>query len=686
MSEYIVAIDVGGTFTDLIGYNIATGTVASAKTPSTPPDFIDGMISGLGALGYKPEQIALIKIGTTIATNSIIMRTGAKTALVTTNGFKDVLHAARASRPTLYDSDWDPAPALVARKDTLTVAERTAYDGELLERLNESDLRPVVQAIKDRDIESVAISFLHSYINSENELAAKEFLKRELPGRYVCISSEVLPEVREFERTSTTVANAYLGPVLDRYLSQLSERLARFGYHGPVLITHSGGGLMSADAARELPARICQSGPAAGVIAGANIGRVANRLNVINLDIGGTSADVSLSHEGRALVRSEWNMDFNITINFPAVDVNTVGAGGGSIARVDGGGSLRVGPDSAGAQPGPACYGRGGIEPTVTDANLLLGRLGPNTLLAGTVALDRDLAAKAMARIAKPLGMSETDAAVGILRIMRSNMSNGTRLLSIKRGHDPRHFSLVAFGGAGPLHAVELARDLGIPEVIVPYYPGCGSALGNLYVEVRHDFVRSLFETSAQYNLDKINQTFEALDADARARLRAEGVPDDRMILWRSIDIRNYGQISGGVVLPVPPGKLDDATVETLFAGFTDHQQKEFGYSFPRSMTNLEMVNARVSAEADRAITIDPIYPAPPKAAPKPTGYREVYFEEGGWQNTVIYDRTSLPVGFSVRGPAVIEQSDTTTLVLPRSTATVDERLNLICKVVDDAA
>ncbi len=300
MSEYIVAIDVGGTFTDLIGYNIATGTVASAKTPSTPPDFIDGMISGFGALGYKPEQIALIKIGTTIATNSIIMRTGAKTALVTTNGFKDVLHAARASRPTLYDFDWDPAPALVARKDTLTVAERTAYDGELLERLNESELKPVVQTIKDRDIESVAISFLHSYINSENELAAKEFLKRELPGRYVCISSEVLPEVREFERTSTTVANAYLGPVLDRYLSQLSERLERFGYRGPVLITHSGGGLMSSDAARELPARICQSGPAAGVIAGANIGRAANRLNVINLDIGGTSADVSLSRRPRA--------------------------------------------------------------------------------------------------------------------------------------------------------------------------------------------------------------------------------------------------------------------------------------------------------------------------------------------------------------------------------------------------
>ncbi|MGV3633776.1 MAG: hydantoinase/oxoprolinase family protein [Pseudorhodoplanes sp.] len=686
MSEYIVAIDVGGTFTDLIGYEVASGAVVSAKTPSTPPDFIDGMINGLVALGYKPDQIALIKIGTTIATNTIIMRTGAKTALVTTNGFKDVLHAARASRPTLYDSDWDPAPALVERKDTLTVAERTAYDGEVLEKLSETSLTPLLQVIKDRNIESVAISFLHSYINGQNEVTAKEFFARELPGHYVCISSDVLPEVREFERTSTTVANAYLGPILDRYLSQLSERLEKFGYHGAVLITHSGGGLMSSEAARELPARVCQSGPAAGVIAGANIGRAAGRLNIINLDIGGTSADVSLSYEGRALVRSEWNMDFNITINFPAVDVNTIGAGGGSIARVDAGGSLRVGPDSAGAKPGPACYGRGGVEPTVTDANLLLGRLDSTTKLAGKVALDRDLAAKAMQRVAKPLGMSEAEAAIGILRIMRNNMANGTRLLSIKRGYDPRQFSLVAFGGAGPLHAVELAREIGIPEVIIPYYPGCGSALGNLFVEVRHDFVRSLFETSAKYNLDKINHTFEALDSDARERLRAEGVPEDKMVLRRSIDIRNYGQISGGVVLPVPAGRLDDSTVEALFAGFSEHQQKEFGYSFPRSMTNLEMVNARVSAEADRGVVVDPVYPAAPKAAPVPIGHRDVYFEDGGWLKSAVYDRTSLPIGFTAHGPVVIEQSDTTTLILPGASATVDEHLNLICKVVDDAA
>ena len=681
MSDQIIAIDVGGTFTDLIGYDVQAGTVTSAKTPSTPPDFIDGMINGMIALGHLPDRIRLIKIGTTIATNTIIMRTGSKTALLTTNGFKDVLHAARASRPTLYDSDWDPAPALVSRQDTLDVKERTTYDGNVLEAIDVHDLQTSVRIMKHRGVESVAVSFLHSYINGSNELSAKAFLQRELPECYVCVSSEILPEVREFERTSTTVVNAYLGPVLERYLSQLSGRLEKFGYSGPILITHSGGGLMSLDAARQMPARICQSGPAAGVIAGANIGRMAGRPNVISLDIGGTSADVSLSHDGRALIRSEWNMDFNITINFPSVDVNTVGAGGGSIARVDAGGSLRVGPDSAGASPGPACYGKGGIEPTVTDANLVLGRLDPNTRLAGEVRLHRELAEKAIDRIAKPLGYTSTEAATGLLRIMRSNMANGIRLLSIKRGHDPRDFSLLAFGGAGPLHAVELAREIGVPEVIIPYYPGCGSALGNLFVEVRHDFVRSIFETSARYNLDRINTIFTTLETEARERLAAEGVETDRMVLRRSIDIRNYGQISGGVLLTVPSGPIDAAVVEGLFEGFHNYQTKEFGYTFPKGIADLEMVNARVSGEGDRAVNIDPVYVNAPDGTPAPAENREVFYEDHGWLDTPIFSRTSLPVGFTIQGPAIVEQSDTTTLLVPGSHATVDERLNLICKV-----
>ena len=375
-ARFVLAVDVGGTFTDVIRHDATTGAVEVAKTASTPPDFIDGMLAGIDAVGARPAEIGLIKIGTTIATNTVIMRTGARTALVTTAGFTDVLHAARAARPTLYDSDWDPAPALVERRDTMTVAQRTTYEGEELEPLDEAGLRRVAARLRARGIEAVAVSFLHSYINDAHERRAQAILSHEMPGAYVCRSSDILPEIREFERTSTTVANAYLGPALERYLAALLARLGGIGYDGPVLITHSGGGVMSIEAARRIPARICQSGPAAGVMAGAAIGRRAERSDVIVLDVGGTSADVSLSRRGRPLIRPEWNIEFNIVISFPSVDVTSIGAGGGSIARIDDGGVLKVGPESAGARPGPACYGLSGTRPTATDANLVLGRLG----------------------------------------------------------------------------------------------------------------------------------------------------------------------------------------------------------------------------------------------------------------------------------------------------------------------
>ena len=334
-ARFVLAVDVGGTFTDVIRHDTETGAVEIAKTASTPPDFIDGMLDGIEAVGAEPRDIKLIKIGTTIATNTVIMRTGARTALVTTAGFTDVLHAARAARPTLYDSDWDPAPALVDRRDTMTVAQRTTYEGEVLEPLDEAGLRAIAARLRERGVEAVAVSFLHSYINDAHERRAQEILADEMPGSYVCRSSDILPEIREFERTSTTVANAYLGPVLERYLAALLARLEGIGYDGSVLITHSGGGVMSIEAARRIPARICQSGPAAGVMAGAAIGRLAERPDVIVLDVGGTSADVSLSRRGRPLIRPEWNIEFNIVISFPSVDVTAIGAGGGSIARID---------------------------------------------------------------------------------------------------------------------------------------------------------------------------------------------------------------------------------------------------------------------------------------------------------------------------------------------------------------
>ena len=692
-ARYVLAVDVGGTFTDVIRHDTVSGAVEIAKTASTPPDFIDGMLDGIeaavhrGNVGAEPRDIKLIKIGTTIATNTVIMRTGARTALVTTAGFTDVLHAARAARPTLYDSDWDPAPALVDRRDTMTVAQRTTYEGEVLEPLDEAGLRAVAARLRERGVEAVAVSFLHSYINDAHERRAQEILADEMPGSYVCHSSDILPEIREFERTSTTVANAYLGPVLERYLGPVLERylaalLARLegiGYGGSVLITHSGGGVMSIEAARRIPARICQSGPAAGVMAGAAIGRLAERPDVIVLDVGGTSADVSLSRRGRPLIRPEWNIEFNIVISFPSVDVTAIGAGGGSIARIDEGGVLKVGPESAGARPGPACYGQGGTQPTATDANLVLGRIGAETRLAGRVALHPEIAAQAIDRIAEPLGYSRAEAATGILRVMRANMAGAIRLVSVKRGHDPRDFALVAFGGAGPLYAVELARDLGIPEVIVPFRPGLGSAMGVLHVEVRHDFVQSIFATNERFDVGEINDAFAQLEARARARLGRDGVAAEDVVLRREIDVRYYGQVSGGLTLPVKAGALDDDDIRGLFRSFHERHTEDYGYSLPEDLAELEIVNARVAAEARVTTGAAPVFGANGAGDPAPSGRRKMFDEAEGWVEAPVYERTALPVGFEIPGPAIIEQLDSTTLLVPGSSARVDERFNLIC-------
>ena len=679
MPHYILAIDVGGTFTDVICVNAKTGAAEIAKAPSTPPDFIDGMVNGITALSIEPAEINLIKIGTTIATNTIIMRTGARTALVTTAGFTDVLHAARAARPTLYDSDWDPAPALVSRRDTHAVRQRTTYEGDEIEVLDEAGLRAIAAKLRDQGVKAVAVSFLHSYINGSHERQARDILLEEIPDAYMSLSSDILPEIREFERTSTTVANAYLGPVLDRYLSALTERLKAFGYGGPLLIMHSGGGVMSVEAAREIPARICQSGPAAGVMAGANLGQITGRPNVINLDVGGTSADVSLARGGRPLIRAEWNVDFNIVINFPSVDVATIGAGGGSIARVDAGGVLKVGPESAGARPGPACYGHGGEAPTVTDANLVLGRLSGDTNLAGQVALRSDLAEQATASISGPMNCSLEQAAAGILRIMRANMAAAIRLMSVRRGHDPRTFALAAFGGAGPLHTLELAVELNIPEVIIPYVPGLGSALGVLSVEVRHDFVQSIFATNTRFNVGEINAAFSDLEARARARLAEEGVPDERLSIHRQLDVRYYGQVSGGLTLDAGQGILSEADVSAIFDSFHVRHTEEYGYTLPSDLAELEIVNARVNAEGQQRAPAAPLFPSKRADKVRSNGARQVYFND--WTETAIYQRAELPAGCTITGPAVIEQLDSTTLLIPGSSATVDERRNLICSV-----
>ncbi len=543
MRKLRVAVDIGGTFTDLVAYDEATHNLITVKTPSTPPEFIQGVLDALAKAQIGPDEISAFKHGSTIATNAIIERKGANTGLLTTYGMRDVLGAGRANRPDLFNSNWDPSPALVPRRNVLTVRERVDYEGAVLAKLEEDDVREAARKFGKRGIQAIAVAFLNSFMNADHETRAKEILLEELGEDVrVCTSSEILPEVREFERTSTTVANAYLMPVIDTYLERLEEALEDWGYTGPLLVTHSGGGVITAQSARRVPARICHSGPAGGVVGGVLVGESAGYPNTITFDMGGTSADLALAESGKPSLSSEWRVDWNIPILFPAIDLVAIGAGGGTIAWVDPGGSLRVGPHSAGADPGPAALGRGNEQPTITDAHIFLGRLNPQRYLDGGVELHPELAERAIGELAANLGLSEAEAASGILRIGNANMTAATHLISVQRGYDPREFALVAGGGAGPLHAVDIARELGIPHVVVPPSPGVTSALGILQVDLRHDIMRSVLAQTPQIEPDQLGRVFAELQDEAAAILDGEQIPEDRRRIERSIDVRYYGQ------------------------------------------------------------------------------------------------------------------------------------------------
>ena len=682
MRRLRVAIDIGGTFTDLVAYDEEGKEILTAKASSTPPEFISGVVTVLEKARIRPEEIVYLKHGSTIATNAIIERRGAKAGLLTTRGMRDVLGAGRANRPDLFNSNWDPSPPLIPRRNVLEVTERLDHEGRVLTALAEEEVRGAARQLRARGIESVAVSYLNSFMNPEHEVRTRKILEEELgESVFVCTSAETLPEIREFERTSTVAANAYLAPVIERYLEGLLRRLREWGYEGEVGVTHSGGGMMSADSARSVPARICQSGPAGGVVGGLFVGKAAGFDNVITFDMGGTSADLSLVADGKPAIASEWRVDWNIPILFPAIDLVAIGAGGGTIAWVDAGGSLRSGPQSAGADPGPACLGRGNTQPTTTDAHVYLGRLNPATYLGGDVAIDPPLAEAAIERLAGQLGLSVPETASGILRIANNNMTSATHLISVQRGHDPRDFTLVAAGGAGPLHAVEIARELGIPRVVVPRWPGLTSALGILQVDLRHDLLRSILKRSAQIEPGELVQTYEHLVKEAARILDAEQIPEDRRIIELSIDVRYYGQTPYlNLPLEQPPSSTDD--VETLIQRYEDRYLREFGYVLPRDFASIELVNARVVAigmtpqaklprSAERHVAADPA-----------VGTRPVYFDAAGdFVDTAIYDRARLGWGAELEGPAIAEQADSTVLIPPGATARVDEFLDIVISV-----
>jgi N-methylhydantoinase A len=677
-----VATDIGGTFTDLVAYDEDSGELITVKTPSTPPTFIDGVLAALKKAKIEPAEVAIFKHGSTIATNAIIERRGAKTGMLTTKGFRDVLGAGRANRPDLFNSNWDPSPPLVPRRHILEARERVDYEGTVLEPLNEDDVREAARKFKLRRIESVAVAYINSFMRPDHEQRSKRILLDELgDDAFICTSSEILPEIREFERTSTVAANAYLMPVIETYIESLVSALADWGYRGQVYVTHSGGGVVTARAARSVPARICHSGPAGGVVGGLLVGDLAGFENVITFDMGGTSADLALVRGGDPTYAPEWRVDWNIPILFPAIDLVAIGAGGGTIAWIDTGGSLRAGPQSAGADPGPACFGKGNLEPTIADAHLYLGRLNPETYLGGDLELEPALAEQAIGALAERLGLTAAETASGILRIANANMTSATQLISVERGHDPRDFALVAGGGAGPLHAVEIARELRIPQVVVPMTPGVTSALGILQVDLRHDILAPVLQQVKQISPEDLAETFRRLEAEAIELLEAEEISEDRRSVELSVDARYYGQ-TPYMNLRLAEAPETRAALEALVAEYRRRYEQEFGYQLPEEVATIELVNARVAAIGVTDDVELRLAGGNHTASPRPATHRPVYFEEPGeFVETPIYRREELAGGTTIDGPAVIEQTDTTVLVPPGARAAVDSYLSIVIDV-----
>jgi N-methylhydantoinase A len=682
VSRYIVAVDIGGTFSDLVCLDRETGEIRNAKVPSTPPTFIDGVIDALDKVGVPPPEVVVLKHGSTIATNAIIQRAGARTALVTTEGFRDVLLAGRADRTDHFDLSSIEAPPLVPRRDILTVRERVDAGGDAVVDLDEATLERATELLRKRGIEAVAVVFLNSFMNPEHEHRTLEAIARRLPDVYACCSYDILPELKEFERTSTTVANAYIGPIVDGYLRNLTDRLGQWGFRNQTFIIHSGGGVMSLDAARRLPARTCMSGPAGGAVGAAYIGSLAGFPNVIGFDMGGTSCDLAVISCGEPEHHAGWRIEHKIPVQFPAIDVTTIGAGGGTIAWIDKAGALRSGPQSAGARPGPAAYGTGGTEPTNTDANLVLRRLNPATFLGGELPLDVELAAERIRmRVAEPLGLSLEEAAEGILRVSNANMVDAARLVSVERGRDPRDYALMAFGGAGPVHAAYCARELDIPTVLVPRHPGLASAFGQLRVEIRDDYQRALLRKHSDIEASELALVFAELEERARESLLREGVAEDEITLQRTVDLKYYPQTTY-LNFPFPDGEVTQDGIDAAVAAFLERHEQEFGYSVPLEFTSVEFVNARLTALGPA-----PVGELKPEqgswtAQGARKGTRDVHFAEaGGWVDATIYDRDRLGPGATFSGPAIVEQSDSTTVVPPGADVAVDRFGNVTIDV-----
>jgi N-methylhydantoinase A len=666
-----IGVDSGGTFTDVCLFDDETGVVSVWKVSSTPDDpsrgIAAGVAEGIDQVGTSPGSVGYFGHGTTVATNALIQHKGARTGLITTDGFRDLLEIGRQKRPDLYDIHVEKPAVLVSRDLRLQIPERLRHDGSVEVPLDESAVRAAVRLLKQAGVEAVAVCFLYGFVSDAHETIAARILAEEFPAAFASISHAVAPEFREFERLSTAVVNACLGPVMQAYIRRLGDRLLAMGLTAAPHLTQSNGGVISFEQAARLPVRTVLSGPSTGVVAAREVGRQAGFSELITFDMGGTSSDVALLSGGECRLASE-AVVHGYPIKAPMLDIHTVGAGGGSIAFVDSGGLLKVGPRSAGADPGPVCYGRGGIEPTVTDANVVLGILNPAFLLGGRMQVRHDLALAAVAGLARQLDLETMATAQGIVSVVTANMARAIRVISVQRGYDPRDYTLVAFGGAGPLHAARLARELEIGRVLVSVSPGILCAMGLLLTDLRSDFATTRLTTLDEAAEPVLADAFATLTARAEAWFDSEGIAAADRRIVRTVDMRYAGQ---NYELPIP---MQDG----LAAAFAAAHRRLYGFAADDEPVQLVTFRVEASAVVPKA-TFAACDDAGPDAGGAVISHRSVFLPEaGGFVDCPVYDRTKLRAGNKFRGPAIVEQMDATTLVLPGMTARIEPYRNLI--------
>ncbi len=684
MSRLALGVDTGGTFTDVVLVGLESGQVWTAKTPSTPADpsqaFVDGIDKIIGLSNGEIADLERIFHGTTVATNAILEGKGATTGLLTTGGFRHVLEIARHDVPREENIfGWVKPPRIVPPWMIEEIPGRLDVGGAEITPFDEPACRAAIERLVAEGAESIAVCFLHSYVNPDHERRARDIAAEVAPDVAVSLSSDVLPLFREYERTMATILNTYLEPLVGGYVGRLEERLTALPYNGPLFIMKSSGGVVSAGAAAERPAYVALSGPAAGVIGAGYIGAAAGRRDLISIDVGGTSADVCLIVNGSAELTSE-NQIGNFPLSLPMIDIHTIGAGGGSVASMNDIGALTVGPRSAGADPGPACYGRGGEEATVTDANLVLGRI-PAHLLGGEVPLDVDAARRTIEeKLARPMGASIESAAEGVVEILDNLMAGAIRVVSIERGHDAREFALIAFGGAGPLHGGRLAQILNIPEIVIPPSPGVVAALGLLVTDLQNDYIRTCVQRPPNYDLDEINQTLDQLEAEALDWLVRERVSESSRQLVRRADLR-YAHQGFEISVDCPAGSIGETAMAQIVGGF--HRRHEQLYSYAADDTPVELVNLRVTAigkiDQPQVATLERGTGAEQALA----GTRPVWLHgSGAFAECPVYDRLKLGAGDTFDGPAIVEQVDSTSLILRGQRVDVDPSGSLILSFI----